>query len=51
MYFNQPSLYRYYTDNYRDFDAVNEYVKSVTVTKSEGGTRLYSDTKVQKFVK
>lgn len=50
MYFNQPSLYRYYTDNYRDFDAVNEYVKSVTVTKSEGGTRLYSDTKVQKFV-
>ncbi|PHB21074.1 hypothetical protein COE80_22565 [Bacillus pseudomycoides] len=50
-YFYQPPLVTYHTENYRDYDAVNEYVKSVTVTRNANGAKMYTDTKVQKFVR
>ncbi|MED1304302.1 hypothetical protein P4U65_28000 [Bacillus pacificus] len=51
IYFYQPPVVTYHTENYRDFDAVNEYVKSVTVTRNESGAKVYTDTKVQKFLR
>lgn len=51
MYFYQPPVVTYQTGSYRDYDAVNEYVKTETITRNANGARMYYDTKVQKFVK
>lgn len=50
MYFNQPSITYYHTEAYRDLDAVNNYVKTVTDT-IKNGKKVYTDTKVMKYTK
>ncbi|EJR73053.1 hypothetical protein P4388_29685 [Bacillus thuringiensis] len=50
MYFNQPSITYYHTEAYRDIDAVNHYVKTVTDT-IKNGKKVYTDTKVMKYTK
>ncbi|QWG42850.1 hypothetical protein EXW35_32020 (plasmid) [Bacillus mycoides] len=50
MYFNQPSITYYHTEAYRDIDAVNHYVKTVTDT-IKNGKKVYTDTKVMRYTK
>lgn len=50
-YFYQPAVTYYTSDVYTDIDAYNRYVKTVTVSKNANGTKLYSDTKVMKYLK